>query len=199
MKIAALEGPSFAGKTSTLSALRSLLSSRGLITYRCYVDEIKNADDIPPARTRNADEQLEAFKVFMDIEAQRVEDLANRPDGADLVLLDRSVDTLLAHAYALDQMFGYGVLERARLLLEDLPYLRPGQTFYLDAGVSELGKRRRSTPVFDDFLLGREFVGYFRSYFTQEALVVSKSVRTIDAQQPTSIVALSIAEALAQT
>src|SRR5215204_242294 len=102
MRIVALEGPSFAGKTSTMSALQPLLGSLTVVSYDCYVDEIAS-DNVPPAYTRSAAEQLSAFELCMQIEATRVVDLRDRANGVDLVILDRSVDTLLAHAYALDR------------------------------------------------------------------------------------------------
>jgi hypothetical protein len=53
VRITALEGPSFAGKTSALAALRLRLSAMTVVAYGCYVDEITDDDDIPPARARS--------------------------------------------------------------------------------------------------------------------------------------------------
>lgn len=197
MKTIALEGPSFAGKTSTMAALQSLLPADHYITYRCYVDEIDNIDEIPPARTQSASEQLNAFKFFMQVEGARVADLSVRASSADLVLLDRSVDTLLAHAYALDQIYGYGVHNQARVLLTRLAYLRPDQTFYLDASHQELGRRRgRLAAPFDSFLLDPAFIRHFRDYFTKEGLAVASRVIFVHAEQSQSVLAQSIVQML---
>jgi dTMP kinase len=197
VRIIALEGPSFAGKTSILAALRSLLPADGLVTFGCYVDEIDNRDDVPPARTSSAQEQLDAFRVFMRIEARRVAHLNDRAGSADLVLLDRSVDTLLAHAYALDRLFGYGVHEQARELLARLAHLRPDRTFYLDAGPQELQRRReRLAEPFDSFLLDPDFITYFRDYFTRKGLARATQVSWIYAEQSLSTVAYTIAQEL---
>lgn len=192
--IAALEGPSFAGKTSALTALTSLLPRDELVTFGCYVDQIDNVDHVPPARTRSAEEQLDAFRLFMQIEAGRVAELNDRAGSADLVLLDRSVDTLLAHAYALDRLFGYGVYEEACALLARLAHLRPDRTFYLDASPAELNRRReRRTEPFDAFLLDSDFLEHFRDYFLQKGLAVATQVSIVDAEQSVSTVARTIA------
>jgi thymidylate kinase len=199
MRIAALEGPSFSGKTSALANLQSLLPQDKLITYKCYVDEIANVDDVPPARTRNAQEQLTAFKLFMQVEAGRVADLKDRAGGADLVVLDRSVDTLLAHAYALDQLYGYDVHDQARAHLTQLPHLRPDQTFYLDASPQELELRqRRLSGPFDIFLLDPEFIGHIRDYFTHSGLTVARNVILVHAEKSQFAVANTIAQTLLQ-
>jgi dTMP kinase len=197
MRIAALEGPSFAGKTSTLAALRSLLPTDGLVTFGCYVGQIDNLDDVPPARTGSAREQLDAFRLFMRIEAGRVAELNDRAGSADLVLLDRSVDTLLAHAYALDRLFGYGVYEEACGLLARLAHLRPDRTFYLDASPQVLKRRReRLTEPFDSFLLDSDFLECFRDYFIRKGLAVAAQVSIVSAEQSVSTVARTIVQTL---
>lgn len=197
MKTIALEGPSFAGKTSTIAALQSLLPADRRITYRCYVDEIDNIDEVPPARTQSASEQLDAFKFFMQVEGARVADLNVRAGSADLVLLDRSVDTLLAHAYALDQLYGYGVHNQALILLTRLAHIRPDQTFYLDASHQELGRRRRRlAEPFDSFLLDPAFIRHFRDYFTKKGLAVASQVIVVRAERSQSALAQRIVQML---
>ncbi|CAM5539637.1 hypothetical protein SNARM312S_04699 [Streptomyces narbonensis] len=121
--IIALEGPSYAGKSTAIRHLRhTSLGSRAFVSD-CYVKHIAHRDDIPPARTDSSAPQLAAFERFMEIEATRVAEAA--VSGRQLVILDRSVDTLLAHAYALDALFGYGVHHQLRHRLPALPFLRP--------------------------------------------------------------------------
>lgn len=59
----------------------------------------------------------------MDIENARVR--AALASARPVAILDRSVDTLLAHAHALDAMFGYDVHDQLRDRLQELPFLRP--------------------------------------------------------------------------
>ncbi|MGW7361817.1 hypothetical protein ACWGI0_35710 [Streptomyces sp. NPDC054802] len=154
MKIIALEGPSHAGKSTVISHLRRRGIEKRAYVSDCYVKHIAHRDDIPPARTGSAAAQLFAFETFMGIENARVrEALAGaRP----MVLLDRSVDTLLAHAHALDVLFGYDVHHQLRDRLQELPFLRPHHTLYLDVPAEVLNLRRKTaghTAAESDYFL----------------------------------------------
>ncbi len=142
MLIIALEGPSYAGKSTAIRHLRqTALGSRAFVSD-CYVEHIAHRADIPPARTDSAAAQLAAFERFMEIEATRVAEAA--ASGRQFVILDRSVDTLLAHAYALDTLFGYGVHHQLRDFLKTLSFLRPDHTLYLDVPAETLHLRRKT-------------------------------------------------------
>ncbi|WP_329522167.1 hypothetical protein [Spirillospora sp. NBC_01491] len=167
MIIAALEGPSYAGKSTAITLLRPTLPT-GTVMFDCYVQQIKWAADIPPARTRSAAEQLAAFEVFMAIEADRVKHLAHMAaeQRIDLVIADRSVDTLLAHAHALDHLYGFGVYAQATDRLKSLPHLTPDRTFYLDADPDTVQLRRQRQGDRDDYFLhDRSFLAHTRDYF----------------------------------
>jgi len=165
--ILCLEGPSYAGKTTVIRRLRELLPEVGALFLECYVERIPSEKDVPPPRTRSAAEQLRAFRIFMAIEAERVAQVADGSGG--LVVLDRSVDTLLAHAYALEQMYGFQVYGQVREILAELPYLRPDQTVYLDASPGALRLRRAAeipdSAEDDYFLHDSRFLAYTREYF----------------------------------
>lgn len=195
MMIVALEGPSFSGKTQLLSDLRSSFDGLDVLASACYVEEIAQASEIPPARTHSTEEQLGAFKLFMTIEARRVQQFAQHK--ADLVMLDRSVDTLLAHAYALDLLFGYKAYQPSLALLSQLPYLLPDLTFYLDASPESLQMRcRLGGQSFDPFLLDPGFISHFRSYFISSGLAVSKRIHIVNAEATKSRVAKDVSKVL---
>ncbi|MFB7364708.1 AAA family ATPase [Streptomyces hydrogenans] len=167
MLIIALEGPSYAGKSTAIRHLRqTVLDSRAFVSD-CYVRHIAHRDDIPPAQTDSADAQLAAFEKFMEIEATRVAKAA--ASGRQLVILDRSVDTLLAHAYALDALFGYGVHHQLRHRLKTLPFLRPDHTLYLDVPAETLHLRRKTvghTAAESEYFLHEPgFLSHARDYF----------------------------------
>lgn len=131
MTILSLEGPSYAGKTTAIRLLRRIPEIAGrAIFFGCYVRHLRPTHPIPPARTSSAAEQLAAFETFMSAEADRVTMAAMHPGR--LVVLDRSIDTLMAHAYALDRLYDFGVHHQVRQRLEELPHLRPHHTIYLD-------------------------------------------------------------------
>ncbi|WP_432086607.1 hypothetical protein [Streptomyces sp. bgisy095] len=167
MLIIALEGPSYAGKSTAIRHLRSTaLGSRAFVSD-CYVKHIAHRDDIPPARTDSAAAQLAAFKRFMEIEATRVAEAA--ASGRQFVILDRSVDTLLAHAYALDALFDYGVHHQLRDRLRSLPFLCPDHTLYLDVPAETLHLRRKTvghTAAESEYFLHEPgFLSHARDYF----------------------------------
>ncbi|WP_369383210.1 hypothetical protein [Streptomyces sp. cg36] len=166
--VVAFEGPSYGGKTTMISHLRQVLVPGHVLFFDCYVRSIPRRADIPPALTRSAAGQLQAFETFMRIEGDRVATTARQP-GARLIVLDRSVDTLLAHAHALDAMFGYGTLPQARRRLDRLAYLRPHHTLYLDTCPESLALRRKEaghTAVEPDYFLhDPRFLHHARTYF----------------------------------
>ncbi|MFI6056004.1 hypothetical protein ACIBCO_38765 [Streptomyces violascens] len=166
--VVAFEGHSYSGKTTAVGHLRRTLGPDDVLFFDCYVRSIPHRQDIPRASTRSADEQLRAFETFMRIEEDRATALAHRPETR-LVILDRSVDTLLAHAYALDAMYGYGALDRARQRLRGLPHLRPDHTLYLDTSPEILSLRRKEaghTAVEPEYFLhDAAFLHHTRTYF----------------------------------
>ncbi|MEV7279105.1 hypothetical protein [Streptomyces sp. NPDC093111] len=171
MLIIALEGPSYAGKSTAIRHLRrTALGSRAYVSD-CYVKHIAHRDDIPPARTDSAAAQLAAFERFMEIEATRVAEAA--ASSRQLVVLDCSVDTLLAHAYALDALFGYGVHHQLRHRLQSLPFLRPDHTLYLDVPAETLHLRRKTaghTAAESEYFLHEpDFLRHARDYFVHTA------------------------------
>ncbi|WDG30647.1 AAA family ATPase [Streptomyces sp. CA-278952] len=167
MLIIALEGPSYAGKSTAIRHLRqTALGSRAFVSD-CYVRHIAHRDDIPPAQTDSAAAQLAAFERFMEVEATRVAEAV--ASGRQFVILDRSVDTLLAHAYALDALFGYGVHHQLRDRLRTLPFLRPDHTLYLDVPAETLHLRRKTaghTAAESEYFLHEPgFLRHARDYF----------------------------------
>src|SRR5262245_19964198 len=102
-----LEGPSCAGKTTTIRRLQELHPMPDTLFLKCYVENFLRVQDIPPPRTGSAGEQLAAFHLFMEIEAERFAQAAT--GSYQFVILDRSVDTLMAHAYALDFLYDFNV------------------------------------------------------------------------------------------
>ncbi len=75
-------------------------------------------------------EREQALRELLRVEADR---LTRLPSGSDLILAGRSVHTLLAHSYALEQMTGIGVFEPSVRLLRASPLAAwPELVMYLD-------------------------------------------------------------------
>ncbi|MEU6765520.1 hypothetical protein ABZ916_23725 [Streptomyces sp. NPDC046853] len=106
----------------------------------------------------------------MEIEADRVQ-AARQHDGP--IVLDRTLDALLAHAHAMAEMHGFGVLPELRRRVQDLPHLQPDHTLYLDVAPELLHLRRKAAghhevePEY--FLHDPAFLSYFRDYFCRPA------------------------------
>ncbi|MCX4734957.1 hypothetical protein [Streptomyces sp. NBC_01363] len=184
MKVIALEGPSYAGKSTAINHLRRQGIGNHAFVSDCYVKHIAHRDDIPPAQPGSAAAQLAAFETFMSIESAQVRKaLAN---ASPVVTLDRSVDTLLAHAHALDSLFGYNVHHQLRDRLQELPFLRPDHTLYLDASAEVLSLRRKTAghaaAESNYFLHEPAFLDHARDYFVSGAQPpVSREVTVVPA------------------
>jgi dTMP kinase len=198
VKIIALEGPSYAGKSTAIRHLRRRGIEDRVFVSDCYVQHIACHDEIPPVRTASAAQQLTAFETFMRIEKARVRDASAAAKA--VVILDRSVDTLLAHAYALDAMFGYDVHQQVRHVLRDRPFLRPHHTLYLDVPADVLSLRRKATahprPESEYFLHEPEFLAHTRDYFVSPA-PVSEEVTVMPADVPPRDVAHAVESLIA--
>lgn len=195
MKIIALEGPSYAGKSTAIRHLRTRGIEQRAFVSDCYVQHIDRRTDIPPARTASAAEQLAAFETFMGIEGTRVRKAL--VSAKPVVLLDRSVDTLLAHAHALDALFDYDIHHRLRDRLQELPFLRPHHTLYLDVPAEELALRRKAAghaaAESEYFLHEPAFLTHTRDYFVSAAQPpVSREVTVIPADTNSDAVAHAV-------
>ena len=184
MKVIALEGPSYAGKSTAIAHLRQQGIEDRVFVSDCYVDHIGHRQDIPPVRTASAAAQLAAFEMFMSIEGIRVRRAL--AGAKPVVLLDRSVDTLLAHAHALDALFGFDVHHQLRDRLQELPFLRPDHTLYLDVPAEVLSLRRKAaghTAAESDYFLHEPgFLDQTRDYFVSEThQLVSREVTVLAA------------------
>ncbi|MFW6725317.1 hypothetical protein ACHZ98_35355 [Streptomyces sp. MAR4 CNY-716] len=200
MTILSLEGPSYAGKTTAIRLLRQIPEIAGqAIFFGCYVRHLRPTHPIPPARTRSAAEQLAAFETFMSAEADRVAAAAEHPGR--LMILDRSVDTLMAHAYALDRLYNFGAHHQVRQRLEELPHLRPDHTIYLDVSGATLRRRRatdreKSTSAY--FLHEPEFLAQTRSYFFDKPEPpITGQITVLSAERPAEHISQEIRAHLA--
>ena len=202
MRIIALEGPSFAGKTTAIGALAKDASMGRIAVFDCYVHEIAEPRDVPPARTTSRAEQVAAFRTFMAVEERRVlraAQLAAGHEPPDLVILDRSIDTLLAHAHALDSLYGFGARSAVAALLPQLPHLVPERTIYLDADSARLRARRaRAGDRSGEFFLhDAGFLAAWRGYFFGQAgPTLTPQVTAVSADAAATQVAAHIRELL---
>jgi dTMP kinase len=176
----AIEGPANAGKTTAALALAAMIGASYL---PCYASCL-GAAECPRARTRTAAEQHAATRTFLAVEADRVRRAAEEREEA-LIVLDRSVDSLLAHAYALDARFDLGAFPGVRRLVDGAEKVVPDVTFLLAPAPAELaGRPSRGLP---SILRDPEFNRDFLRFFSCGPLVTRKLVRVPAADSDTQV------------
>jgi thymidylate kinase len=195
MTVLCLEGPSYGGKTTAIGRLRGTPAiARATVIFGCYVRHLRDTHAIPSPRTGSAAEQFAAFETFMCAEADRVAQTAKNPGR--LVILDRSVDTLMAHAFAMDQLYGFGVHAQVRRRLKELPHLRPDHTIYLDVSAQTLRRRRavaRHGAEAEYFLHDTTFLAHARAYFVDKPVPpVTRRITVIPADGAADSVAKAV-------
>lgn len=166
VRVVAIEGPSLAGKSTFIRALKARLPQ--VTVFPCYVDALDPAA-VPAVNPGSTAGQLAAFRAFSSVERSRVDAAETLPSDS-LVLLDRSIDTLLAHAYSVDQLHGYRSLPAIVAELERHPFLTPDLAVYVDTPPSTLTARLKSrAPSFPSELVDLRFLALFREHFTSDA------------------------------
>lgn len=182
--VLALEGPCLAGKTSLArdftAALRTCCN---VVTIPCYVD-LAGELTLPPLDAFDAASQHDAVRFFLDVEHTRAR-ILRLARSADLVLIDRSVDTLLAHVYALDNLHGTAALPGARQIVRDTPWvISPDLTLHLDVPSEAVRQRLSSRPGFPELLVREDFNHHFNEYFAIQDQCVARCIVRLDATLP---------------
>jgi thymidylate kinase len=177
--VVALEGPCCAGKTTLARRLLGELAGLAVAFAPCYADHAGGGRFLPRQEARSVEEREHALRQLLAIEAAR---LARLPSGSDLILADRSVHTLLANSYALEQMTGIGFLAPSERLLRDSPIPAwPDLVAYLD--LPQDAVRERNNGKFPDgsIYIDAGFNAAIRAYFRRLAGRESPRVAWLDA------------------
>lgn len=171
-----LEGPVCSGKSTFASRLTQAFP--GTLVFDDYVGGLAGRQ-VPHFDPGSTEGQLDAFEVFMAVEAERIR--THPIDQGAAHVLDRTVDTLFAHAYALDRLKGYESYPRARAAAPDL-YLTPDVTFLLQPPRDVLLQRaeqRGDGEVLAPFL-SVEFLAATAAYFENEPVSPRLVMLTLD-------------------
>ncbi len=179
--VLALEGPCLAGKTTLVRDIAAALGARStVLTVPCYVD-LAEGRPLPRLDAYDAASQYNAIRFFLEIENTRSR-ILRLARHADLVVIDRSVDTLLAHVYALDHLYGIGALPRSQQLINNTPgVIRPDLTIHLDVPPATIRERVSTRPGFPELLVREDFNTYFNQYFDTSSQCVARRVVKLDA------------------
>lgn len=187
--IMALEGSPLTGKTTLGKRISNLVP--GAIYFPDYV-EMLNWINIPKHNPGSTEKQVSAFTYFMNAELCRTS-IVHANQSIPLVVLDRSVDTLLSHAFALDYIYGYTSFNRCRNLLSSYGYLKPNYTILLDAKNTTLNLRYKLRETDDSCkpYINSEFLEastlYFRRNYSVAAHVVRYQSENVENLIPSSV------------
>lgn len=176
----ALEGPCCAGKTTLGHGLMGDLAELAPIYVRDYSDYVGGGKNLPPPVPVSLTEERRTLRRFLRIEAARTAHCQSFPER--VILIDRSIHTLLAHCYALERIthIRYSQLAKCVLLRSSIP-LWPSFMFYLDIPNEVVMHRNRGKFPQDSIFINLDFNIGIREYFEQLAGLPSPHLTWIDA------------------
>jgi dTMP kinase len=180
MMIIGLEGVSCVGKTTLAAALAARLVAAGVaaVVVRCYYHAAPDPSRLPPPDSATADEQLAALRVLLQVEALRRTAALNAAGQGQLVILDRTVDTLLAHAHAMGRLHGYDCDVQANALVRDQPIVVPDLTLLLSASDEVRARRAAHRAGMPRVFYDSTFTRYFTDHFEQPLVARLVRIRT---------------------
>ncbi|HEV2374109.1 MAG TPA: hypothetical protein VGS19_18380 [Streptosporangiaceae bacterium] len=177
--VVTLEGPCCAGKTTLGRRLLQELDGLKAAFAPCYADYAGGRRFLPRQEARSVREREQALLQLLDLEAGRLADL---PSDSDAIIADRSVHTLLAHSYALEQMTGIRLFAPSvRLLHESLIPAWPDLVVYLDLPQDAVGERNHGKFPAGSIYTDPAFNTSVRAYFSRLAGQKTPHVMWLDA------------------
>lgn len=178
--IIAIEGTSFVGKSVLVEQLKGFLGQREYLYFADYVEAIRNtrpSEEIPPGLLPTIENQIEATKQFLRVETDRF-NLAIQEDDSRIIIVDRSIFTLIGHAYAIE--FGYsqdGLYDQiSRLVFEWHRKLTPTHLIVLTVPQIILERRyppKKTKNVFMSQQYNYHFNQYLENLEFPRKLVIS--------------------------
>ncbi|MCG5215484.1 AAA family ATPase [Streptosporangium sp. KLBMP 9127] len=161
--IIGIEGVSCTGKTTLANAIASQLANP--LVVPCYYHVAPDPKTLPRPVAESAAEQLESLAILLRLEEmRRASALEACADGRD-VILDRTADTLLAHAHAIGKLRSFDCDSAARVLVRDGPVVMPDLTLLLQAPAEVLAERAVHRPGMPRIFYDPGFAIHFNTYF----------------------------------
>jgi thymidylate kinase len=161
----AAEGPCCAGKTTLSRGLLGKMTDIAICHVHCYADHVGGGRFLPRPVPQSPREDQQAIDALLAVEADRVAQA--RADTSDLVLMDRSVHTLLAHRYALQRVTGLALLAPAeRAIAQSDAPAWPDLVLYLDVPQQTILDRNRGKFPPDSIFIDPAFNTGIRGYFS---------------------------------
>jgi dTMP kinase len=171
--IIGIEGLSCTGKTTLAAAISARLGRTTVVP--CYHHTAPDPSALPGPylrpgpRERQEDEQLDALAVYLNIEVLRRRRTRAATEPGRHVVLDRTVDTLLAHVRGVGDMNGLDVNTPARALVAEQlgrdDAVLPDLTLLLRAGHEVLAARARTRVAMPSLYYDPVFADGFHAHF----------------------------------
>lgn len=179
----AVEGPCCAGKTTLCVNLAARLSGLRVAVVDDYAAFVGGGRHLPPPVPDSLAEERTAIHELLDIEERRFRPLRCGDDQLDLVLIDRSAYTLLAHAYALGSVMhlDYFGLVQSEVTQSTVPYW-PDWIIYLDVSPETVLVRNRGKFAADSIFINKPFNAGIRRYFETVAKAGSPPMVWLDGE-----------------
>lgn len=176
----ALEGPCCAGKTTLGRELLRLLDDLSVSYVPCYAEHVGGGRFLPPPVPHSLTEDQAALRTLLAVEFDRTAGARAQPH--DVVLLDRSVYTLLAHRYALEHLVELALCIPARQFLtqSDIPCW-PDLVLYLDLPQKAIPNRNNGKFASGNILIDPRYNAGVRSFFERLAESGGQKVAWLDA------------------
>ncbi|MEI6288469.1 MAG: deoxynucleoside kinase [bacterium] len=198
-QIIAIEGIVHAGKSSLISAMekdRSMTSVQYIAEYCNFIGGGQNFPGFPK-NTRTA---LEANVFFGDLERKRFATVTKK---VNLIILDRSIFSVLAYHYATEKI-SHGKIKCFKRSIEyfqkQFPEFLPETCLYLAINLNEMRRRHGDTGFYENILLNDEFNCYLMEFYLKVGeLFPEIKVITIDGKQDRKTVLLQAKQQLTTT
>lgn len=201
--VTAIEGPAFSGKSSLVPKISRLLIGHGVsvITVPEYVVAAGGPGNVPPTPAMRDAEELKGLVELLHLDERRVRQALSEGAPPQVVILDRSFHSLLAHRYAISRMHYPSLYRNCLRLIQGASLVRPQMVFYLDADPALLAARQRTSgrgcaPIFANPTYNR----FFREYFLNgDRMRPRRSAVRLDGSLSVPTLAGAVATALLAT
>jgi thymidylate kinase len=175
----ALEGPSCSGKSSLAHSLSIALQD---VTIAMDYAHLLSREIMPGVPAASLEDELQDLTFLLSVDRQRMRCFVR--SNPKLLILDRSVHTLLAHRYALTKLQIYDVFKASvQLAKANMNVAWPDLILYLDVPQTVLETRYRSRSTRTVFM-EESYNCAFREYFLPTLKAGEGELVAIDAVIP---------------
>ena len=184
MQKLALEGTSFAGKTTLAQKLERYNPYRYKMIQE-YVVYAGGSEYFPSFPPRNKKEALRNLEFFLNLERLRHSDMEKYRDKSCMIIMDRSVISLLGFIFVQKYITGLDVFHEAREIIRRESKLLPDFIVYLQTTDTQIKKRQqKSRRKVGSMFINPEFNQRLREFFDWLIAQQEYRVITINTDKP---------------